>query len=527
MNNSLRTYQSDLYLAARRALAGNRSVCIQLATGAGKTPVMAAMCESVFDKDKLAWILVNRKELITQTSAHLSKWNVPHNTINPRSNESKSFNIHVVSSDTLIRRFDKIKRWPNLLLIDECHLMIDRQIDISKHLPTTSKIIGVTATPERGDSRGLSTQAGGIYDELIEGPSIPWLTEHDFMAPLRYFSPPLDGLSDLHIRKGEYDEEELDALLKRKKIYGELVGHYSNHGKGKPALIFCRSIKAADQTAERFRDKGFKFFNIDSTMTDTRRRELIAALTNGMIDGLCGVDIFSYGIDIPRVEYGATIRPTLSRAVYMQGVGRILRPWSDPVTGYKKEEALFFDHVNNLLEHQDAAYPGIPLHYAPHITWNFNGTEKRKRAKNNNVVLCPHLDFLYCPRPHCAICEHNPDKTIKDVRKPMVVVPAELIEAPHPIPLMDMPPEERREIQDRIGDLAREYKQKPAPGPIEQLLKISDDLGYNSLWVYHRLTYDSRHTINVPLLHEICRIKGWKPGKVYFMMRELRARRSA
>lgn len=517
----LRSYQSDIYARAREAIAVNRAICIQLATGAGKTPIMAAMCESVLGKNKRAWIVVSRKELLTQASSHLARAHVPHGIINADTQESRAYRIHVVSKDTLIRRYDRIKNWPDLLLFDEAHLYLDRQLEIISHLPESSKIIGMTATPERADGRGLSRVAGGVYDALITGPSIPWLTERGFLTPLRYFAPPIEGLSDLHVRGTDYDEEELEALLQRRKIYGELVGHYEKHGKGKPALIFCRSVKSAYQTAERFRDRGFNFHCIEGGMSDTRRRELIAALTSGAIDGLTNCEIATYGLDIPRVEYGAIIRPTFSRALYMQAIGRILRPFTDPVTGRPKTEALFFDHVNNILEHQDDRYPGVPLHYVPDIAWNFDGRERRKRTKSTrNVVLCPHLDFMYCTGGNCRTCPHNPDKTVADARRPMVVIPAELVEAPKIVPLHDRPIAERREVEDRIGAAV-------AAGAIAELLKIADELGYRELWVYHRLVETSRHSVNVTILHEIARIRGYKPGWAYFAAKKIKAGKSA
>src|SRR4030042_1323115 len=99
MIQALRTYQQDIYNRARNALGNNRAVCVQLATGGGKTPVMAAMCESVLSKKKRAWIIVNRKELITQSSKHLMKWGVQHGTIAPNMQESRAFGVHVVSKD--------------------------------------------------------------------------------------------------------------------------------------------------------------------------------------------------------------------------------------------------------------------------------------------------------------------------------------------------------------------------------------------------------------------------------------------
>ena len=566
MITALRDYQQELYTNTRNALIKNKSVCMQLPTGAGKTPVMAAMCESVYKKGRRAWVVVNREELITQSSNHLRKWNIPHGQITAKTNESRAFNIHVVSKDTLIRRYDRIKNWPDLLIFDECHLYLDRQIEIASHLSDTAKIIGMTATPERSDGRGLSVKAGGLYDTLVEGPSIPTLTANGFLTPLRYFSPPIIGLENLRTRGEDYDEEELEELLERRKIYGELVGHYEKYGKGKAALIFCRSVKSAYHTAERFRDKGFKFYAIHGStkehpMTSKHRKELIDALTNGEIDGLTNCDLCTYGLDVPRVEYGASIRPTLSKALYFQMIGRILRPFTDQVTGYKKEDALFFDHVNMCIEHSEDDYPGIPPHYAPHIKWNFDGSDKRKKykcpecrhltetgycpyrkkrmdeyvtrcsdfVKRANVILCPHLDFMYCPNPHCATCASNPDKNVIDARKPMVIIDTDLIEVTPPIPMKERPLEEQREIQDRIGSAVLNYQKAEEtgnidPGAIGELIKIADDCAYNIMWVYHKLTPPERKTVNIPLLHEIARqkqFKGyWVKMKIEFLRKE-------
>ncbi len=497
----------------------NKAICVQSPTGSGKTPLVSAMCGSVLSKKKRAWLIVPRKELLIQASNHFLKWKVAHGIIAPGSNESRAFKIHIVSKDTLIRRYDKIKNWPDLLIFDEAHLYLDRQIEIISHLPEYSKIIGLTATPERLDGRGLSE----AYGELIEGPSIPWLTERNFLTDIKYFSPPLDGLNNLPARGIDYDEEELEQLLQRKKIYGELVGHYEKHGKGKAALIFCRSVKSAYQTAERFQDKGFNFHCLEGKMSDKKRKDLIAALTTGTIDGLTNCDICTYGLDIPRVEYGASIRPTRSRALYMQKIGRILRPYENKETGYKKEEALFFDHVNLVLEHQDLNYPGVPLHYVPEITWNFHGNEKRKRKKDDtNIRLCPLIDFMYCDKPSCRGCPHNPDQQIPDQKKPMIVIPIDLEEIKKSIPLKERPIEERREIQDMIGAAVMDWGNNMDPGAIGELMKIQQELGYNILWIYWKLTEDGQHTINYPVLHEIARQKGYKPQWVHFITKKVR-----
>jgi superfamily II DNA or RNA helicase len=516
--NALRTYQQDIYARTREAMRNNRSVAVQLHTGGGKTVIFTAICESIYGKNKRAWIIVPRKELLRQASEHLRKWNVPHGIIDAGNQESRAYQVHVISKDTLIRRMDKIKNFPDVVIFDECHLFIDRQKKIIEALPETTKIIGYSATPERLDSRGLSTRSGGVYDVLIEGPSIPWLTERGFLVPLRYFSPPLDGIDKIKVNNlGEYDEESLEELLQRRKVYGDLVTHFERHGKGKAALIFCRSVKSAHQAAERFRDKGHNFVAIDGTMPDGQVKAILEAHRAGKIEGVTNCLLATYGVDIPRVEYIGDISPTMSLSMYMQKIGRGLRPFPG------KTDLIYMDHVNQVLNHQDDRYPGIPLHYVPEIKWNFDGATKRKRKKTDrNIVLCPHLDYFYCPHGRCATCEHNPDRGQQaDQRKPMVVIPADLQEIPKAVPLNQRLPEERREIQDQIGQAVLEHKAGEMSA-VEKLLKIADSLGYREMWVYHRLTEESRFTVNIPVLSEIARVRGYKPGWVYMAKLKLK-----
>ena len=511
---ALRPYQEKLYNQARESLKNNRAVLLQLATGGGKTPVMAAMCESVTQKDKRAWIVVPRKELLNQASAHLSKWGVSHGIIAAGQIESRAFKIHVVSKDTLIRRYDKIKNWPDLMLIDEAHLYIDRQIEIISHLPESSKIIGLSATPQRLDGRGLSE----VYTDLIEGPSIPDLIRQGYLTDLEYYAPPLEGLNDLKYKGTEIDEETFEELLQRKKIYGKVIEHYVKYGKGKAALIFCRSVKSAHHTAQEFKAHGFKAEAIDGTMPDKLVSQILEKHRNGEIQIICNCLLATYGVDIPRVEYIADISPTLSLALYMQKIGRGLRPFPG------KEKLIYMDHVNQILEH---GVNGVPPHYLDKIDWNFHGTEKRKRDKTlKNVKLCPHLDFLYCQNPHCQTCEHNPDKSITDARKPMIIVPAELEEVKKPVAMADRNYDDRRIIEDKISEQVLKYKSMPdeLPSVIDELVKIADDCGYSPFWIYHQLVTENKHAVQVHILAAIQRAKNFKPGWIYFAKEKIKGR---
>ena len=182
------------------------------------------------------------------------------------------------------------------------------------------------------------------------------------------------------------------------------------------------------------------------------------------------------------------------------------------------------DHVNQILEH---GINGIPPHYAEHIPWNFHGTDKKKRDKSlKNIKLCPHLDFMYCEKPTCSTCPHNPDKSVTDARKPMIVIPTELEEVKKPIALADMSLPERRIVEDEISNIILQYKEDPTALElsVKKLIEIADNCGYSVFWIYHRLNPENNYAVNVPILAEIQRQKNFKQGWLFFAKNKIKAK---
>lgn len=513
----LRPYQQEQVNTARRTLSRNRSVLLQLATGGGKTHEFSDITARTTANGHRTWIVVPRNELLRQASDHLLKYRVPHGLIAAGTNESRAYKVHIVSKDTLIRRYDKIKNWPDLLIIDEAHLYLDRQLEIVSHLPDTSKIIGVTATPERLDGRGLSTASGGLYDDISYGPTISDLIEMDYLSDMRYFCPPgAEEIKELHRRGTEYNPDELEALLQRRKIYGGAIQHYREHAHNKPALVFCRSVKAAAETAQRFNDAGYRFENIDGQMSYARRKSLVDALRDGQIQGLTSCELITYGLDIPRVECIIMLRPTLSRTLYFQMIGRGLRPSPG------KPHCVILDHVGNLQEH------GHPLE---DYDWQFHGRDRRTGSKgvSASVLRICGKCFLYYEGDTCPHCgdAHRVKK-----RADMEEVEGRLIEVKGPIELKKRPAEEQREIQDNIGRLIEACQLQPGgdgmyridDSAVSELLMLAESLGYrDAMWVYHRVSAGMM-AVNVPMLYAIERVKGYKQGWAWHKKKELQGR---
>jgi len=506
----LRDYQTDIVNRARESFASDHnSACIQLPTGGGKTAIESDIISRLAKNGKIVWHIYPRNEIGHQVEDHFKKWNITFGQVKVGHTESRAFSVHLISKDTLVRRWDKIKRPPDYVIIDEAHLNYDFQIEFKTRFPEC-KIIGFTATPERLSGESLR----GIYDTLIEGVSIPELTSRGFLASLRYFSPPISGLDEVKRRGTEYDENELDLLLKKRKVYGEAIEHYRKYADKKPALVFTRSVKSAYDVAEKFSNAGYKFYALEGKSGSKERKTILDALKNGQIDGITSCELFVYGLDIPRVEVGICLRPTLSRALYMQMIGRILRP-SDG-----KSSAMFFDHVGNLFEHQDPRFPGMPLHYIDHIEWNFEGRKKRERNKSDErlttLKLCPNC-YMYFEGSICPTCGTSAARQRQELKQ----VESELKEL-NPVPLAERPPEEKKEYTDRIESAITRCGITIDPGAVGDMLKISRELGYTPMWAYHKLNGENRISVNVSLLSEIARQQNYKPGWVWMQKEKLK-----
>jgi superfamily II DNA or RNA helicase len=243
-------------------------------------------------------------------------------------------------------------------------------------------------------------------------------------------------------------------------------------------------------------------------MTAKRRQTLISGLREGRINALTSCELITYGLDVPRVEVIIMLRPTLSRALYFQMIGRGLRVWPG------KKECIILDHVNNLLQH------GHPL--SPH-EWNFTGREKKiskDHDKEVNMRLCPELDYMYCDRPSCRGCPYGLAGGGRERRRAeLESEDATLTEVKSPVKLNMRPIDERRQYVDKINNLVTRYHAGES-GPIAELLAIAESLGRHPMWVYRKLSEGGK-MINVSLLHEIARIKGYKPGWVWFQKEKI------
>ncbi len=318
----LRPYQSAGIAAIREAFGPlrKRAPLYVLSTGGGKTVLFTHIAHGAAAKGNRVYILSHRQELIDQISAALDLTGTPHGFI-AAGYPTLDAPVQIASVQTLVRRLDRTPQ-PDLIVIDEAHHARAETFErVIREWPK-AKLLGVTATPIRLSGEGLGT----IFDHLIVGPSMRELIDGGYLAPYRMFRPPTADASDLPRRGGEFVTAAAEALMNKPAITGSALAHYRQHADGRPALVFCVSIQHAKSVADQFREAGYSAFSIDGTMERTVRRGVVEDFRAGRIRVITSVALLEEGFDVPGAHVGIFLRPTQSLGLYLQQIGRILRP---------------------------------------------------------------------------------------------------------------------------------------------------------------------------------------------------------
>ncbi len=387
----LRDYQiADLEKLRLAFRAGARSVLYQAPTASGKTVLFAEIVRSAEAKGNPVWVIVHRQELVDQTSRALTALSVPHGIVAAGRFHAGNGAVSVCSVQTLIRRLDKMGD-VKLMVLDEAHHSVAGTWDKVISSRPDALLLGVTATPERLDGRGLGREYGGHFDVLIEGPTVEALTARGYLAPARVYIPPqVADLAGLKMRGGDYAVGDAATRMDRPTVTGDAIEHYERICPGASAIVFCTRVQHATNVAAAFRERGWKAESIDGTLPDAARRHRIRALGIGQLQILTSCEIVSEGTDIPIVAAAILLRPTQSLGMHLQQIGRVLRPAPG------KTHATILDHVGNSVRH---GFPDDPR------DWSLEGRPKgRADDRAPPIRVCPQCFAAFRPAPVCPYC---------------------------------------------------------------------------------------------------------------------------
>lgn len=373
--NQLRPYQQQLISDARDAMRHHQRICIVLPTGGGKSAVAGFIAAAALDRDRSVVVVAHRRRLIQQLSETMHRWG---------------------ASGALVQSVQSIRPdrmpQPDLLLVDEAHHLVagnqwGRLIDAWPD----AHLVGLTATPARLDGVGLGVGHGGYFDHLVLGPDAAWLTAQGFLAPARVYSWPL-SMAGVRTRCGDYDQQQ--ATQRMVAVMGDAVAEYQRLLDGQTAIANCCSVAHAEAVAEAFRAAGIPAAALTGHTSRQQQDQMFADLTRGTLKVLAQCEMVSEGVDIPAVAGALMLRPTQSLVVWLQQLGRALRPAPG------KAQAIILDHAGN------AHRPGLGLPTDPR-EWTLEGRKRRKADPAAAVRSCP-VCFCCVPAevPECPECGH-------------------------------------------------------------------------------------------------------------------------
>lgn len=398
----LRPYQTDIISRTRALMQkGYKSILITSPCGSGKTAFTAHMLHTAAGKGMRSLFVVHRRELIKQSMQAFDKEGLKYGVIAPGFMENRHELVQIASIATLARRLDRVHR-PTLIVYDEAHhLAASSWARVYGHFRGAYHV-GLTATPERLDGRGLSD----YFKNMLQGPSTADLIKQGYLSNFRLFAPVKINVDGVHTRMGDYVKSELSAVIDRPSITGSAVEHYRRFCYGKRAIVFCVSIAHSKHVISKFQEAGFKAAHIDGETETDVRDKAINDFKNGNIQVLSNVDLLGEGFDVPSVEAVILLRPTCSLGLYLQTIGRALRPAPG------KLEAIILDHVGNYERH------GLP---DDERVWSLIGRAIERGGKTEtkvSVKICPKcFAAQQGGRPSCKFCGFEFEITPREVQE--------------------------------------------------------------------------------------------------------------
>ena len=336
----LRPYQADALEGIREELrGGRRRVLLVSPTGSGKTTIAAEMVRSAVSRGNRVLFLAHRKELIDQCSARLDGCSVPHGVImagHPRYQPLEP--VQVASIPTLVRREPPPA---DLVVLDEAHHARARTYErILEHYPR-APVVGLSATPWRIDGKGL----GELFEAVVVAARVRSLIEAGHLVSYSGFAYDHPSLASVDKRGSDYDQRGLELVMGGRKLIGNIVGQWQRHASNARTVVFACTVAHSREVVERFRAAGVTAEHLDGETPKEERAAILARLASGRTRVVSNVAVLTEGWDCPAVEVCILARPTLSVGLYLQMVGRVLRPSPG------KAQARIHDHAGCILRH--------------------------------------------------------------------------------------------------------------------------------------------------------------------------------
>lgn len=317
----LRPYQAEAKAAVFEQWdKGTLKTLLVLPTGCGKTIVFAKVAEDCVRQGYRVLILAHRGELLEQAADKIKKsTNLGCATEKAEQTCLGSWFRITVGSVQSMQREKRLSQFSenyfNVIIIDEAHHCIsDGYQKVLKHFPS-AKVLGVTATPDRGDMRNL----GEFFESLAYEYTLPKAIREGYLSPIKAMTIPLQlDLSGVSIQSGDFKAGDIATALD--PYLHQIADEMMKYCRDRKTVVFLPLVKTRQKFKEILNEKGFKAAEVNGESKD--RAEVLEAFDKGEYNVLCNSMLLTEGWDCPSVDCVIVLRPTKVRSLYSQMVGR-------------------------------------------------------------------------------------------------------------------------------------------------------------------------------------------------------------
>lgn len=295
-----------------------------------------------------------------------------------------------------------------LLVVDEAHHARAQTYRAILQQYPSAIVVGLTATPCRGDGRGL----GNLFETMVECPQVAELIKGGFLVPSLVYAPSRPDLAGVEVRRGDYVESQLAERVDTRQLVGDIVVHWLRLANRRKTVVFATGVQHSVHIRDQFRVAGVWAEHLDGSTPTGERDAILAKLAAGTVDVVCNAMVLTEGWDCPSASCLVLARPSKSLGLFRQMVGRVLRPAPG------KFDALILDHAGAVFEH------GLP---EEPITWKLSEDQRaenathglRTRQRMPTLTICPECAAIRLQGQPCGSCGWRP------VVKPQAVEIAE------------------------------------------------------------------------------------------------------
>lgn len=302
---------------------GHRKTLLVLPTGTGKTVVFAKVVEDRVNNGGRALVLAHRGELLSQAADKIMDASGMECALEKAESTSLGSNMPVtVGSVQSLAQPKRLARFPRDyftdIVVDEAHhCLSDSYQRVLAHFPKAN-ILGVTATPDRGDMKNL----GQFFDSKAYEYTMPQAIRDGYLCPIKAQMIPLElDISGVKVTSGDFSSGEIGSALE--PYLDQIAREMTHYCKGRKTVVFLPLIQTSQKFCAILNCYGLRAAEVNGSSEN--RAEVLRDFENGRYDVLCNSMLLTEGWDCPAVDCVVVLRPTKVRSLYQQMVGRGMR----------------------------------------------------------------------------------------------------------------------------------------------------------------------------------------------------------